>query len=443
MATLGEWRKRLDRGELDHIFDQLLLFGAEHKPDGQARERFRQLLDNSALAFSGLEKTSGQDLLFFSAPGRTEIIGNHTDHQGGKVIAAAVNLDVWGMAGLSSEPVIHFHSAGWPSISLPLGDWEAKEEERGTSLAILRGLGAAFVNLGYMAKGLNIYCQSNVLQGSGLSSSAAIELVLAKIFNEFWADGRETDVSLAKLGQFAENQFFGKPSGLMDQLASALGSAVYVDFAPDAGLPVNVLSIDLDREGYALCIVDSGADHADLTPAYAAIPREMGQVAGFFGKELLSDLKQDEFYREIRELRERFGDRAVLRSIHFFEEQVRVESAANAIKAGNFSDFLSEIRSSGRSSWEYLQNVVVAGEKVHQELALALALADKVLDGKGACRVHGGGFAGTIQAFVPKSDLENFKLQIENVFGRGSCHILKIREPGAFSLDLTSKLDPR
>lgn len=437
MATLGQWQKSLDQGELDRVFDKLLAIEAETSLKRLARERFERLLSGYSQAFSpGPGNIGEEEILFFSAPGRTEIIGNHTDHQGGKVIAAAVNLDVWAMAGPNSEPVINFHSAGWPSVSLPLGDWEAKDAERETSLALLRGLGAAFIGLGYPSRGLNIYCQSNVLEGSGLSSSAAIELVLAKIFNEFWAGGQETAVSLAKLGQFAENQFFGKPSGLMDQLASALGSLVYVDFAAGAGLPVDVLSIDLDWEGYALCIVDSGADHADLTPAYAAIPREMGQVAAYFKRKLLSDLPRDEFYGKIRELRSSFGDRAVLRSIHFFDEQARVEAAATAIRTGNFSDFLTQIRLSGRSSWEYLQNVVIAGAKEHQELALALALADEILAGKGACRVHGGGFAGTIQAFVPRSELESFKFQIEGVLGQGSCHVLKIREPGAFSMDL-------
>ena len=287
---------------------------------------------------------------------------------------------------------------------------------------------------GFKVPGFDAYVTSRVLPGSGLSSSAAFEVLMGTIISHLSGAGL-TALEIAQLGQYAENVFFGKPCGLMDQAASSLGGAITIDFADKDHPQVERLDLDLGVFGYALCIVDSGADHADLTDEYAAIPDELGEVCAVFGKQHLREVPEAEFYARLSAVRKAAGDRAVLRAVHVYEENRRVEKQVQALKAGDFDSFLELVKASGRSSWMYLQNVVPSGYKRHQELGVALALAEKLLGGRGACRVHGGGFAGTIQAFVPLEMLEDFRAGIEAVLGAGCCHVLSIRSEGGVLLE--------
>lgn len=372
----------------------------------------------------------------FSAPGRTELSGNHTDHQHGKVLAAAVNLDTRAAVALNGENCIRVKSEGYPTFCIDLDDLAVKPEETGTTAALIRGVAARIKELTGKCVGFDAYVTSTVLPGSGLSSSAAFEVLMGTIINHL-CDCRLTPVEIAQIGQYAENVYFGKPCGLMDQTASAVGNIVTIDFEDTSAPVVETISFDMAKSGYDLCIVDSGADHADLTDEYAAIPGELKKVCAVFGKEWLRQVPEDEFYSRIPEVRAAAGDRAVLRAIHVFEENKRVGRQVEALRRGDMDTFLQLMTESGRSSWIYLQNVIPAGHKAHQELALALALTEKLLDGRGSFRVHGGGFAGTLQAFVPKDMTAEFKQKIETVLGDGKCHILSIRREGGVLLEKT------
>ena len=334
----------------------------------------------------------------FSAPGRTEISGNHTDHQHGCVLAAAVNLETVAEVTLNDRGVIAVASEGYAPVEIALSDLSIHPEEKNTTAALIRGVAAAFAQRGAKLQGFDAKVRSTVLPGSGLSSSAAFEVLIGTILNELFFDKQLSAVAIAQIGQYAENVYFGKPSGLMDQTASSVGGMVFIDFADPAQPVVHNLSLDLEKLGYALCIVDSGADHANLTDEYAAIPVECRQVAAFFGKEVLRDVDEQEFYAKLKEVRAATSDRAVLRAIHFFGENRRVQQQFAALQAGDFDSFLRMVTESGRSSWMYLQDITPAGAIQHQDMAVALALCDLLLEGSGAYRVHGGGFAGTVQA---------------------------------------------
>ena len=366
----------------------------------------------------------------FSAPGRTEICGNHTDHQRGAVLAAAVNLETVAEVTLNGTNLICVQSEGYPAVTIDLSDMTIHEEEKNTTAALIRGVAAAFVQRGAKLQGFDAAVRSNVLPGSGLSSSAAFEVLIGTICNHLFFDARLSAVEIAQIGQWAENVYFGKPCGLMDQTASSVGNLVFIDFADPANPVVERIDFDFDKAGHALCIIDSGADHADLTDEYAAIPGELKQLCAFFGKDVLREIPEDEFFAALPRLRHQVSDRAILRAIHFYQENKRVFRQAAALKAGDFTEFLSITKESGRSSWMYLQNITPAGAVEHQAVAVALALCDTLLAGRGAYRVHGGGFAGTVQAFVPMDMLEQFKTDIEKVLGEGSCHVLKIRPEG-------------
>lgn len=370
----------------------------------------------------------------FSAPGRTELGGNHTDHQLGRVLAGAVSVDTIAAVAENGEGRIRVLSEGYPLCELDLSDLDVHPEEAGSTLALIRGVAAGFRNLGLPIRGFDAYVRSRVLPGSGLSSSAAFEVLIGTILNSLGSCGLDP-VKIAQLGQYAENVYFGKPCGLMDQTASSVGGIITIDFADRDKPKVEHLDFDFASCGHALCIIDSGADHADLTDEYAAIPREMGAVCAVFGKEKLRQVDEEEFYRRIPEVRAAAGDRAVLRAMHFFEDNRRVARQVEALKAGNFSRFLELVNESGRSSWLYLQNVIPTGSICHQELALTLALAAKLLKGRGASRVHGGGFAGTIQCFVPLDLLDEFKAGMEAVLGEGRCQVLSIRPEGGVLLE--------
>ena len=370
---------------------------------------------------------------YFSAPGRTEIGGNHTDHQQGCVLAAAVNLDSRAAVAINGTGIIQVLSQGYALCRVELTDLEPKKEEENTTSALIRGVAAGMSARGCRLSGLDIYVMSTVLPGSGLSSSAAFEVLLGTIFNEVFHDGGLNPQDIAKIGQYAENVYFGKPCGLMDQMASAVGNLVAMDFA--SGM-VRPLACDLTCWDHALCIIDTHASHADLTEEYAAVPAEMKAVAAYFGCRVLSQVDEGAIYAEIPGLRQACGDRAVLRAIHFYEENRRVKAQWDALERGDFPAFLELVKESGRSSFMYLQNVIVSGSRAHQDMALALALCEKYLAGRGAYRVHGGGFAGTVQAFVPRDLLEQFCLHMDSVLGPGSCHVLSIRPVGGTELEV-------
>ena len=366
----------------------------------------------------------------FSAPGRTEISGNHTDHQHGCVLAAAVNLETEAVVWLDEANTIQIESDGYPTVTVDLNDLAVREDEKNTTAALIRGVASKFVQLGAKLSGFRARVHSTVLPGSGLSSSAAFEVLIGTILNELFFDKKLTPVEIAQVGQYAENVYFGKPCGLMDQMASSVGSLVFIDFENPAQPMVEKIRFDLAEAGYALCIIDSGADHADLTDEYAAIPAEMKQVCNFFGKDVLRQIPEEDFFAALPDLRRCVPDRAILRAMHIYEENQRVLGQVKALKEKDMETFLKLVKESGRSSWMYLQNITPTGSIMHQEVAVSLALCKKLLSGKGAYRVHGGGFAGTVQAFVPLDMLDTFKDKIEAVLGRNACHVLNIREEG-------------
>ena len=373
---------------------------------------------------------------YFSAPGRTEIGGNHTDHQRGRVLAGAVNLDTVAAVRCNGTKTIRIQSKGYPMSVVDLENLTPVAEEINSTPALIRGVAARFAQLGCKVEGFDAYCESTVLPGSGLSSSAAYEVLIGTIVNGLFFDGKVSQPEIAMIGQYAENVFFGKPCGLMDQMASAVGNLVTIDFHDKENPVIEPVDFDFASCGHALCIIDSGADHADLTDEYAAIPGEIKAVAACFGKEVLTQIDEAEFYTRIPELRKTCGDRAVMRCIHFYQENARVPQQVAALREGNFEKFLSLIKQSGYSSWMYLQNVIPAGYKAHQDVAVALGLAEHFLQGRGAYRVHGGGFAGTIQAFVPFDLLDAFVAGMDGALGEGACHVLSIRPQGGVEMEV-------
>ena len=361
------------------------------------------------------------DWMHFSAPGRVELGGNHTDHQHGCVLAAAIDLAAEAEARPSGVPVIRVRSEGFPDVELPLDDLAPRAEERGTTAALVRGMAAAFARRGLPVGGFDARVRSAVLPGSGLSSSAAFEVLLGRVLNGLFCGGQVNAVEIAKMGQWAENIYFGKPCGLMDQMASSVGGLVFLDFADPAAPLVEPIACAPSRSGHRVYVIDSGASHADLTAEYAAIPEELAAVCRVFGKDWLRQVDEGEFYAALPRVRAAAGDRAALRAIHVFDENRRVRAEAEALRAGNFAAFLRLVNESGASSWEYLQNVAPAGSARAQELALTLALCRRLLGGQGAVRVHGGGFAGTALAFVPDELEESFCAGLEPVLGPGAC----------------------
>ncbi len=366
----------------------------------------------------------------FSAPGRTEIGGNHTDHQRGCVLAAAVDLETTAEVTLNNESIIRVISQGYPDVMIELDDLQMREEEKNTTAALVRGVAFAFAEQGAKLGGFDATVRSNVLPGSGLSSSAAFEVLIGTILNELFCDSSMTPAEIARIGQYAENVYFGKPCGLMDQMASAVGGMVYIDFGCPSCPVVERIDFDFAAAGHALCIIDTGADHAELTGEYAAITEELREVSAFFGKEVLRQVSYEDFTAALPRLHGQVADRAILRALHFYQECERVEQQAQALRAGDFDAFLELVKASGRSSWMYLQNIMPTGAVEQQAMALALALCDTLLTGCGAFRVHGGGFAGTVQAYVPLERLEYFRNGIEAVLGEGKCRVLQICSDG-------------
>ena len=372
----------------------------------------------------------GRPERYFSAPGRTEIGGNHTDHQRGRVLAGAVNLETLAAVRPNGTNVIRIHSKGYPLSVVELECLAAVPSEVNSTPALIRGVASRFTEMGCKVEGFDAYCTSTVLPGSGLSSSAAFEVLIGTIINGLFFENKVSQPEIAMIGQYAENVFFGKPCGLMDQTASAVGNLVTIDFFDKDHPDIRPVSFDFASCGHALCIIDTGADHADLTDEYAAITNEMKSVSKYFGKDVLTEIKEPDFYKAIPELRRECGDRAVLRCLHFYQENARVPKQVAALENNDFDAFLKLIRESGHSSYMYLQNVIPVGYTKNQDVALALALCEHSLKGRGAYRVHGGGFAGTVQAFVPFDLLENFVKEMDTVLGKGACHVLSIRPYG-------------
>ena len=404
------------------------LYGAEGAE--RARERCTEVMEGFARTFRRPAEA------LFSAPGRTELGGNHTDHQHGCVLAAAVDLDILAAAAPNGSSVIRVLSQGYPLTEVDLREPEPRDDERDTSAALIRGVAARMSALGcdLRAGGLDVYMISNVPKGSGLSSSAAYEVLIGTMLNELFWDGRCTPVELAQIGQYAENVYFGKPCGLMDQTASSVGGVVFIDFSDTAHPAVERLDVDLHSYGYALCILDSGAGHEGLTAEYRSITDELRAVCRVFDREVLRDVPEDAFLARLPEVRAAAGDRAVNRAFHVYAENRRAQEEKQALGRGDFDRFLELVRESGRSSAMYLQNIIPTGSAAAQELMVTIALCERILEGRGAVRVHGGGFGGTAQAFVPLDTLSKFKEITEAALGQGRCHVVMIRPAGGIRL---------
>ena len=395
-------------------------------------DRARLLALREALTADGHR---AEEIRFFTAPGRSELGGNHTDHQHGRVLAAAVDVDTVAAVAPNGLGEVRLWSEGFPPCRVFLDPEKNSPAPKESDHALEQGLDALCAPLG-TACGLDIRASSTVLPGGGLSSSASFEVLLAEVFNVLWCGDRLSPLKLAELGQRVENEWFGKPSGRLDQSASAVGGVTCMSFLDPDAPEVEKLDLDPEARGYALFIVSCGASHADLTGEYAAIPGELKKLCACFGKTVLAEVPEAEFLARLPALRRACGDRAVLRALHIYDENRRVLAQRDALKAGDFDGFLALVRASGLSSWRYLQNVAPAGATAEQPMALTLALCEKLLGGRGACRVHGGGFAGTAQAWVPLDMAEGFRAELERVLGPGACQRRNVRSVGAAELAL-------
>ena len=410
----------LDSNQLENWYHKLYVDSALFP---EKKERFLRLLQQFSASFPQ------DDVFLFSTPGRSEIIGNHTDHQNGKVIAASINLDMIAFVGIN-ENEINIISDGEVIGPIDITDLTVKQEEFNSSMALIRGVVARFRDLGYQYGGFNAVLTSDVLIGSGLSSSAAFEVLIGDILNHCYNQGSVDAITLAKIGQYSENVYFNKPSGLMDQMACAIGDLVYIDFKKKEDPEVVQLQSPLAKHDFNLCVVNTGGSHANLSGEYTAIVTEMKSVASEYDIKLLSDLDYKLFYQEIVKLREKVSDRAIIRAIHFDQEMKRVELLKEAILNQDMQQFLCLVQASGNSSFRFLQNVMLPFDVTEQSISVALAVSENILGVEGVCRVHGGGFAGTIQAFVPHHLVEKYKIAMEQIFGLGSCNVLNIRPVG-------------
>ena len=421
--NITEVKANIKNGAYDNSFS--MLYGDV----SAARARYLKACES----FEGIfgEK---ENIRLFSAPGRTEVGGNHTDHQHGCVLAGGVNLDVIAVAAPNNDGKVRIKSEGYDMDVIDITELEKNTAEHGRASALIRGVLSRFKELGADISGFNAYTTSNVLKGSGLSSSAAFEVLVGNIVNGMFFNNKADEITIAKIGQYAEREYFGKPCGLLDQMASSLGGFTYADFFNPADPITEKINLDIHSFGYTLCVVDTGGNHANLTQDYADITVECKEISNKLGVDFLRDADQNRFYNSIAELRRACGDRAVLRAFHFFNENDRVEKQKAALKAGDFEGFLKLVNESGESSYDYLQNLYSNSAVSEQGLPLAIALTKKFLNGKGACRVHGGGFAGTIQCYIPSELLADYKKTIEAVFGENSCCVLNIRPVGGYEI---------
>lgn len=427
MRTIADLKHLLQTGGLNEQL--MMLYGCTELGAKSYAERYIHIL-------CGLDETFGphKTAALFSAPGRTEIGGNHTDHQHGCVLAGSVNIDMIAAVAPNDLRTIRMHSEGYSTICVDLQDLQKHLDEENSTASLLRGTCAAFSERNAKLSGLDIYVSSNVPKGSGVSSSAAFEVLLGTIMNELFMDAPLDAIEIAKISQWVENVYFGKPCGLMDQMASSVGGIVGIDFKDPTAPVVEQIDLNLADAGLSLCIIDSGADHADLTDEYAAVPNECCRVAQICGAKFLRDVPYDVFQRSLPACRVQLGDRAVLRAMHFFADNARVDKQLDAIRRKDYIAFLQLVNESGHSSFEYLQNVIPAGATQQQAVALTIAVAKDALQGRGAVRVHGGGFAGTVQAFVPVEMVPDFRQKVEAVLGKDHCSVMLIRPVGGYRL---------
>ena len=424
MATMEQCKNYLNSVEGEKYLSNL--YGDSSSISTVQRRRYSDLLELFHSIFS-----ENDHLSIISSPGRSEVGGNHTDHNGGRILAAAVDLDIVAIVARTDNDLIRVHSEGYPPSEVRISDLDVVKEERFTTSSLVRGIAARFRQLGLEIGGFDAAATSRVPKGSGLSSSAAYELLIATTLNDLYNQGQVDKVLLAKTGQYAENQYFGKPCGLMDQTTSAVGGFVTIDFK-DFDYPViRKVDFNFDRSGYSMVIVDTADDHADLSDEYQAIEKEMKSVAQVFGSRVLREISEEMVMENLSILRSKVSDRAVLRAIHFFQDDRRVVQQVEALESNDFARFLSLINKSGTSSWTLLQNCYSSKSIEHQGIPIALTASKALLKERGAWRVHGGGFAGTIQAFVPNEALPLYIDKIEQIFGQGSCHIVRVRPEGA------------
>lgn len=421
--SLAEMKQAISAGRYDADFSVM------YQSVADARARYTKAVDAFAELYGEAE-----GLRLFSAPGRTEVGGNHTDHQHGRVLAGSVDLDVIAVVAPNEEPVVRIKSEGYDMDVIDLRELDPQATEAGRASALIRGMCAIIQKEGYQIGGFNAYTTSNVLKGSGLSSSAAFEVLVGVILSHMFNAGGIDPVEIAKIAQKSENIYFGKPCGLMDQMASSVGGFTAIDFNDPTQPIIEKVDFNLSAHGHRLCIVNTGGNHADLTGDYAAITTECRAVSEAMGKEFLREVDEVDFYTKLGEIRQSCGDRAVLRAMHFFADNARAAAEKVALQEERFEDFLSLITESGNSSFKYLQNVFSVSAPTEQGLSLALALTERFLAGRGGYRVHGGGFAGTIQAFIPADLLDEYKTLMESVFGEGSCYVLNIRPVGGYAL---------
>ncbi|MBO5218349.1 MAG: galactokinase [Clostridia bacterium] len=416
----------IESGKYNGIFTEL--YGEENIKAQEAR--YIKVVNEFAKLFGG-----DREISLFSVAGRSEISGNHTDHNYGKVLAASINLDIIAAASPRDDLHINIKSEGFPIDEVDIADPTVDEALYYTSKSIISGMCSGFMKYGHKVGGYDAYTTSNVFKGSGLSSSAAFEDMVGLILNGFYNDGAVENAEIAKIAQYSENVFFGKPSGLMDQTACAVGGFVAIDFKNPKEPVIEKLPFDLTAAGYSLCIVNTGGNHADLNDDYASVPADMKKIASYFGKPVLREVGLDEILKNIKALREFAGDRAVMRAIHYKNENERVTAQTAALKSGDIDGFFAGVMASGNSSFKYLQNVYTVKNVEEQGLSLALCLAEIALAGKKAAyRVHGGGFAGTIQAFVANDDVPAFRAALDNAFGEGATTVLKVRPYGAIRI---------
>lgn len=419
----NDFIKKLLNGGYDDTLK--MLYGSNERVIDKQKKRYQDAVESFAKLYPERSEIS-----VFSAPGRTEVGGNHTDHQHGCVLAAAVNLDVISVVSFHNDGVIRLKSAGYPQDYVDLSSVEPKPEEAGKSASLIRGIISRFINMGVEVGGFDAYTVSDVLGGSGLSSSAAFEVLIGTIIDQYYNAGKAGAVEIAKIGQYAENVYFGKKSGLMDQMVSSVGSFVYIDFKDTDNPKIEKLYCKFEDAGYVLCITDTKGSHADLTDDYISVPAEMNMIAEKFGKNYLREVEEEEFYDALPSLRESCPDRAILRAAHFLTENKRARLEARALAENSFDEFLELVRESGDSSAKWLQNLYSCRKPAEQGIPLGIYVSERVLAGRGASRVHGGGFAGTIQAFVPVEMKEIYQNEMNRIFGEDSCHCLRIRPVG-------------
>ena len=419
MQKIMSVRGSLEQGSLDQRIKEIYV---DEQRVPYNRERYIRAIDRFTELFP-----SEKEIEIYSAPGRSEVCGNHTDHQNGMVLATSINLDAIAIVAKAEEPVIRLVSGDFPMEEVDVADLSMKEEEQSTTTALIRGVAAGMKERGHKVGGFTAYITSDVLMGAGMSSSAAFESLIGTILSGLYNDMKVSSIEIAQIGQYAENIYFGKPCGLMDQMACSVGGMIFIDFKEKEHPEVRQVHTDFEKAGLSLCIVDTKGSHADLTPDYAAVPAEMNQVAQALGREHLREVPRETFFKELPKLWKETSGRAVLRAIHFYEEEERVLRGVKSLEESDYPGFLSVIKASGDSSAKYLQNIYSPKDVDSQNVTVALAVSESILGENGVCRVHGGGFAGTIQAFVKNEAVAAYKEQIEAIYGDDSCHVLKVR----------------